>query len=127
LFKSNAKDWEQREANKKASLKLYLQEKLGDCSVMVCGHAHWLAVVPPSPRLYLTDGEKGVKQHYLKGDTAYGKYINPDQRWYGCSGSFYKRYIDGYQNYGTYDPNELGFLSLVIYKREIVELKRIIV
>lgn len=127
LFKSNAKDWEQQQANKKAALKLYLQNKMGDCAVMVCGHAHWLAVVPPSQRLFLLDGEGGVKQGYLGGSMGNGGYINPDQRWYGCSGSFYKRYIDGVSSYGAYDPNELGFLTLIIERGEIIELKRIVV
>jgi predicted phosphodiesterase len=125
-FTSNAKDWEQRQANKKSALKLYLSEKMGDCAVQVCGHAHWLAAVPPSKRLYLVDNPDGVKQNYLQGDMGHG-YINPDQRWYGCSGSFYKAYVDGLSNYGSFPPNELGFLSLIIDGGKIQELREIVV
>ena len=100
---------------------------MGDCAVMVCGHAHWLAAVPPSKRLYLVDNPEGVKQNYLGGEMGQGGYINPDQRWYGCSGSFYKAYVDGLSNYGSFPPNELGFLSLIIDAGKIVELKEIVV
>ena len=127
LFKSNAKDFEQQQANRKAALKLYLQNKIADTSIMICGHAHWLAVVPPSRRLYLIDGEKGVKQGYLSGDMEPGKYINPDQRIYGCSGSFYRRYVDGMSSYGIFDPNELGFLTLIIKNGKIIELKEVVI
>jgi predicted phosphodiesterase len=127
LFNSNAKDFEQQQANRKAALKLYLQNKFGSAAVMVCGHAHWLAVVPPSRRLYMADGIKGVKQGYLQGDMGNGGYINPDQRWYGCSGSFYLRYKDGMSSYGLFDPNELGFLTLIIQNGKIVELKEIVI
>lgn len=126
LFRSQAKDWEQQQANKKAALKLYLQNKFS-CAVMICGHAHWLASVPPAKRLYMVDGEKGVKQNYLGGEMGVRGYINPDQRWYGCSGSFYLRYKDGLSGYGIFDPNELGFLSLIIRNGKIVELKEIVV
>lgn len=47
-----AKDFIQREANKKAALKISLQYKMGDCQLMAVGHAHWLAVVPPA-KLYI--------------------------------------------------------------------------
>jgi predicted phosphodiesterase len=127
LFNSNAKDFEQQQANRKAALKLYLQNKMGDAAVNIVGHCHWLAVVPPSKRLYLVDGVKNMKQRYLEGDMRPGGYINPDQKWYGASGSFYLRYKDGMSSYGLFDPNELGFLTLIIQNGRIVELREIVI
>jgi predicted phosphodiesterase len=123
VFKSQAKDYEQREANKKASLKLYLQEQMGDCSIMLCGHAHWIGIVPPANRLYFLDTPAGVKQEYLNGSTDIG-YIQPDQRWYACCGSARKSRLDGYDDYAqNYPPVELGFVKIIIEDGSIVKLE----
>ena len=115
MFRSRAKDFLQRQANILAALKMSIQYRMGDCAVMICGHAHQLLSIAPSPMLYLTDSEKGVKQHYLQGDTGNGGYINPDQRYYGCAGSFRKKYMDGIDDYSdVYDPVEMGYLVLTI-------------
>jgi len=119
IFTSNAKDYEQREANKKAALKLYLQEQLGTAAIMLCGHAHWIGIVPPANRLYFIDSPTGVKQEYLKGSTAPG-YIQPDQRWYACCGSARKSRIDGFDDYAqNYPPVELGFVKIVVSNGQI--------
>lgn len=119
IFTSNAKDYEQREANKKASLKLYLQEQMGDAAIMLCGHAHWIGIVPPANRLYFIDSPTGVKQEYLKGSTDIG-YIQPDQRWYACCGSARKSRIDGFDDYAqNYPPVELGFVKIVVSNGQI--------
>ena len=93
-----------------------------------CGHPHQLLVIEPAPILYLTDGEKGVKQHYLKGDLGNGGYINPDQRWYGCAGSFRKKFVDSIDDYADiYDPVELGYLICEVRNGGIQALKKVVV
>ena len=128
VFRSAAKDFVQREANKKAALKLSLQYKMGDVSLMACPHAHWLAVVPPAKLLYLQDGEKGVSHRYLNQEPAPEGYIDFDRRWYCCTGSFYKLFIDGISGYNEpYDPNDLGFLVVKIEDGKILNVNEVIV
>jgi hypothetical protein len=129
VFKSRAKDFLQRQANILAACKNSMQYRMGDCAVMVCGHPHQLLTIPPAPMLYLTDGEKGVKQHYLQGDIGEnGGFINPDQRYYGCAGSFRKKFVDGYDDYSDiYDPVELGYLTLKIEGGKPVSLEKKVV
>ena len=110
---SNAKDYEQRIANMKASLKMKLKYMFSDCAIQACGHFHRLLVVPPTNQLYIyTTGSK-TKQGYLDGIQT-GDYIDPDRRWYLCTGSFSKLYSDnedaiGYAEVTGYPPVELGF------------------
>jgi len=128
VFRSKSKDFLQRQANILAACKNSLQYRMGDAAVMICGHPHHLLVIEPHPMLYLTDGEKGVKQHYLKGDTGNGGYINPDQRFYGCAGSFRKKYIDGKDDYSDiYDPVELGYLILTVEGGKPIKLDKKVV
>lgn len=123
LFNSNAKDHEQRQANKKAALKLYLQNQMGDCAVMLCGHAHWIGIVPPSPKLYFVDTPDGVQQAYLNGESRVG-YIEPDRRWYACCGSARKSRLDGYDDYAqTYEANELGFVKIIIDGGQVANIE----
>jgi hypothetical protein len=128
IFKSNAKDFLQRQANVLAAMKVSLQDRMGDCAMMICGHPHQLLVIEPAPILYLTDGEHGVKQHYLKGSLGDGGYINPDQRWYGCAGSFRKKFVDSIDDYADqYSPNELGYLVCEIRNGGIQALRKVVV
>ena len=127
IFRSQAKDYEQREANKKAALKLYLQNQMGDCAIHLCGHAHWIGIVPPSNILYFMDEKHGVQQNYLKGLTKTG-YIPPDQRWYACCGSARKSRLDGYDDYAQfYEPTDLGFVKIIIEDGQIVTLERFLI
>lgn len=125
LFKSNAKDLEQRDANKKASMKLYLKYQMGDCAIMLCGHAHWVGIVPPSKQLYFVDAPDGVQQAYLQGrEYDSSGYIDPDRRWYACCGSARKSRMDGHDDYAQfYEPNELGFVKIIIRKGHIEKLE----
>jgi predicted phosphodiesterase len=119
IFNSNAKDFEQREANAKAALKLYLQEQQGDAAIMLCGHGHKVIIVNPSPRLILLDGEDGQKQHYLKGVTTAG-YIQPDQRWYAMCGSARKSRMDSVDDYAQcFPPADLSFVRIVVKDGQI--------
>jgi hypothetical protein len=97
---------------------------MGDCAVMACGHAHYLDVVLPSPRLYTTDNTTSIHQNFLRGDMGNGSYINPDQRWYGCTGSFRKNILDGVSDYSeVYDPVILGCLNLIIDGGKIYDFR----
>jgi predicted phosphodiesterase len=118
-FTSNAKDYGQRQANMKASMKLYLQEQAGDCAIMLCGHAHKIMIEPPERWLVLLDGVDGQQQKYLQGLTEPG-YIQPDQRWYACCGSARKSRMDGYDDYAQcYPAADLGFVKIVITDGQI--------
>ena len=93
-----------------------------------CGHAHWLGIVPPAKLLYLRDTEEGIKHKYLNQDEIPEGYIDFDRRWYCCTGSFYKLFIDGISGYNEpFDPNDLGFLVVKIEGGKIVDVKEIIV
>lgn len=137
---SNAKDFEQRQANMKAVLKMQLKYKAGDCLVMGIGHTHKLLKVEPTPQLYLMhEGEmgKGKQQsYYLNEDKVTGReFIDPDQRWYVNTGSFYKlatellgddgEPISGYAECKGYDPIELGFPVLSVRDRELQNIELI--
>jgi predicted phosphodiesterase len=122
LFNSAAKDFEQRQANMKASMKLYLQEQEGDCSIMLCGHGHKILIVNPSARLILEDDINGQQQRYLKGITHAG-YIQPDQRYYAMCGSARKSREDGFDDYAqTYPAADLGFVRIVVEDGQIIGL-----
>lgn len=128
-LRSAAKDYEQRQANIKASLKEKMKFKMSDCAIMACGHLHKLLVVPPSNQLYITDGPKGVKQGYLSGQQN-GDYIDTDRRWYVCTGSFTKLYTDNVQSYAEvagYDPVELGFVVVHVVGGKIVNIEPVVV
>ena len=47
-IRSQAKDFEQQQGNKKARLKLMLRELAGDCVLMAMGHTHQDLIVPPT-------------------------------------------------------------------------------
>ena len=128
VFRSYAQTEFQIHANKQAALKRYLKNKMADCHLMATAHAHWLTVLAPDKTLYLTDGIKGVKQNRLSQQPEGKGYIHPDSRYYCCTGSFYKLYVDGISGYNEpYDPNDLGFLNVIIEGGKIVDVKEIIV
>jgi hypothetical protein len=114
IFNSISPTAEQREANRIAAMKRSLQNQMGDCAVMLCGHAHQILIAPPINKLYLLDALGGVQQSYLSGSTDLG-YIDIEQRWYACCGSARKSRLDGYDDYAqVYDPVELGFVKITI-------------
>lgn len=126
LLRSQAKDFIQAEANVKAALKQQLYKRFGDCAVMIAGHAHQLITIPPNPELYLVDGPSGPKQNYLTGYMGReGEFIDPGRRFYGCSGSTRKRYVDGIDDYSDiYAPNELGCLIMTVEGGKVVDLRK---
>lgn len=127
-LRSNAKDHIQAQANIQAALKKTLQDRMGDCVVMVGAHTHQLIAISPMEKLFVLDGKSGVKQGYTSGSMGNGGYIHPDFRYYGSSGSFRKHYVDGIDDYGeAYAPVELGFLSLKLDGGKIVWWKKVTV
>lgn len=128
-LRSTSKDYEQRVANNKASLKEKLKFKMADTAIMACGHYHRLLIVPPSNQLYLKDGPTGVKQGYLQGQQD-GEYIDTDRRWYVCTGSFNKLFtddVDGYAEIFGCDPVELGFVVVHVVGGKIVNIEPVVV
>ena len=127
---SNAKDFEQREANMKASLKMRLVNKASDCIVMSMGHSHKLMVVEPAQRLILTDDGRQLIQHYLGPGNGLDDYIEPDRRWYCNTGSFLRTFaleMDGYAERAGYDPVELGHVVVEIRDRAVVACRKVVV
>ena len=126
---SNAKDYEQREANLKAALKMRLKYKMSDCAIMAIGHIHKLIIVPPSEQLYLHDSGSGIEQGYLQGEQV-GPFIDTDRRWYVSTGAFLKLYeegITGYAECAGYDPVDLGFAVVTVDSGRIVDIRKRIV
>ena len=123
---SRAKDYRQRKANLEASLIAKLVGKAGDCVLMACGHFHQLISVPPADKLYLIDDGRKIKQRYLTA-LQRAEWIDPDRRWYGCTGSFLKSAVIGASTYAEiegYDPVELGCLVAEVRGRKVTNLRR---
>lgn len=133
-LRSQAKDYEQQQGNIKATFKRRMAPLMGDCLIMAAGHTHRLLVVPPTERLYLYHDRDKIQQGYL----AQGKndqYINPDQRWYVNTGSFYRIYAaryghdgiphSGYAEQRGYEPMDHGFGCIVCHDRKVQEVKAI--
>ena len=136
---SIADDIERRKVNMLLSLKRKLRDMAGDCYLGSMGHTHKLFISPPSEVLYLTDDEKGIKQHH-KVPKMVG-YIPPDFRWYVNTGSFLKVYGDtvvegddvpmersmlgsGYAERAMYPPLQLGYAVALIRDNSLVGIKK---
>jgi len=129
-FRSNAKDYEQQQANIKAALKRSLAQKAGDCILMGCGHTHKLIVCEPAQRLVLADNGERLTQHYLGAGDGAATYIEPDRRWYVNTGCLLRLYGDDVVGYGEragYDPVEIGYLIVHIRKGKISEVEKVVV
>ena len=118
-FNTNAKSMKQQEGNIQESIKMKLREKVGDCAVMLCANAHLLKVIDPDNRLYLYVQGTKLQENYTQDRKIdyTARYIHPDDRWYGCTGSFEKLYGDGISAYAEFagcNPRELGYIKLNI-------------
>jgi hypothetical protein len=128
VLSSNAKDPEQRKANKAASLKQRLKNKAGDCLIMAMGHTHQLIVVPPTKELIMEHSTGKPKQKYVRQGNPTDAFIEPNRRWYVNTGSFYKLYTDdiqisGYGEIKGYDPTELGYGVVEVRDRKVVNVR----
>jgi hypothetical protein len=129
-IQSRAKDWEQQQANMLASLKRYLVHKASDCLIMAHGHVHKLLLCPPANRLLLYDDGDKVKQCYMGAGAGTDAYIEPDRRWYVCTGSFLRMYLRGVDTYaemGGYDPVQLGYVVVEIRDRIVSNVRAVVV
>lgn len=131
-IRSQAKDFEQQQGNKKARLKLMLRELAGDCVLMAMGHTHQDLIVPPTGQLYLYHENFKVRQDYLRqGENE--RYIDPNQRWYVNTGSFLLRSTDklghdklpisGYPERKGYWPMVRAFASVEVANGVIQDIK----
>jgi hypothetical protein len=131
-IKSNAKDYDQRLANMKATIKMRLKEMAGDAILMAFGHTHLLMVVEPSERLVMMDDGVKLRHHYLKpGDQDSNGYIDPDRRWYANTGSATKLFsededIVGYAERAGYAPIELGYVVATVRGGTIVDVRKVV-
>ncbi len=124
---SNAKDEEQRIANMKATLKMRLKRKAGDCIIMATGCTHKLLVVPPVKTLYLTDDGETLHQHYLQANQL-EEFIHPDMRWYVNTGTFRKSLGIGFTDYAElkgYDPITIGHAVMEVRDRKVVNVREV--
>lgn len=128
---SVADDPVRRKSNMELVLKRHLQNQAGDCLIMVKGHAHKLLAVSPSEELYLYDDGAGIKSAYTGAGA--GNYIDPNLRFYGCSGSALRLFADpslgvsGYGELAEYSPVELGYLRATIRGGKVVKWEKVVV
>ena len=131
-IRSQAKDFEQQQGNKKARLKLMLRELAGDCVVMAMGHTHQDIIVPPTGQLYLYHENFKVHQNYLRQGKN-EKHIDPNQRWYVNTGAFLLRSterlgydglpVSGYPERRGYWPLVRAFSSIEVTNGVIQDIK----
>lgn len=136
LYTSRSKDQLQKLANQKAALKLALVETgHTDCIYMSAAHAHKLIKVDPtvSDEIMLTDNGTNLQQDYRVEARQNSKYIPPECRWYGCSGSFLRTYSPpgsqaiSYSEVAGYGPSEMGWLEVHVKNKEVVKVEKIVV
>ena len=126
---SNAKDFQQRQANMKATVRRYLENKASDCAVMAFGHTHKLLVVEPAARLLMDDNGAAIQHRYLEAPLGSERYLEPDRRWYGNTGSYLRSQMldqDSYAELAGYDPIELGHLRVTVQDRRLVSVDRVV-
>lgn len=131
-FVSQAKDFRQEKANTEAALQKKLNRKYGTALVMACGHYHKLITANPDRRLILSHENGELEQTYVDYAASEQGFIQPDFRWYVCTGSFLKSYIDdidvvGYAERAGYDPVELGYQVIEVRGRKIVGIRKVLV
>lgn len=132
---SNAKDAVQQDANMRATLKMKLQDQMGDCIAHFCGHGHRLLIQPPTAhrQLYINTSDKGkITQHYKVTPQQNAPYIHFDSRWYGMCGSFLKLYSPpgsqaiGYAEMYGMKPNEIGCLKATVKNGQLVHVEKVV-
>ena len=126
---SKAKDYTQRQANMKASVRRYLENKASDCAILAMGHSHLLLLSEPAPKLLMSDDGEKMISSYLPRPEGHETYIEPDRRWYVNTGSYLKSQIlgdDSYAEKAGYDPIELGHAEVVVEDRKIVDIRKVV-
>jgi hypothetical protein len=132
---SNAKDVVQQDANMRATLKMKLQDQVGDCIAHFCGHGHRLMLQPPTAhrQLYITTTKAGkINQNYKVSAVQSANYLHPDTRWFGMCGSFLKLYSPpgsksiGYAEMFGYRPTEIGCLKATVKGGQLVDVQKLV-
>lgn len=132
---SNAKDVVQADANMRATLKMKLQDQVGDCIAHFCGHGHRLLLQPPTAhrQLYITTSKTGkINQNYKVSPPQNASYLHPDTRWFGMCGSFLKLYAPpgsksiGYAEMRGYRPTEIGCLKATIKGGQLTHIEKVV-
>lgn len=126
---SVADDPIRRLSNHRLTLKRKLQPFSGDCVISAMGHCHKLIVAEPEKELFLTDDGDEIKAHYTK-PSQHEAYIDPNLRWYCCTGSFLKLYgplgTTTYSEIAGYPPVELGYIKVIVEDRQIVSVEKVV-
>jgi UDP-2,3-diacylglucosamine pyrophosphatase LpxH len=133
---SQAKDPVQALANMKAKLKnVMVKTGFADCIYMGCGHTHRLMVTEPTvdqePILITENGQVKNMRRSQSDQTA--RYIPPDARWYGNSGSFMRAYtnpaedIITYAEVGGLGALDFGWLEIDVEDRQVVDVRKVVV
>lgn len=132
---SNAKDVVQADANMRATLKMKMQDQVGDCIAQFCGHGHRLLLQPPTAhrQLYITTTRGGkIGQNYKVSPVQSASYLHPDTRWFGMTGSFLKLYSPpgsksiGYAEMFGYKPTEIGCLKATVKGGQLVNVEKLV-
>lgn len=132
---SNAKDVVQADANMRATLKMKLQDQIGDAVAQFCGHGHRLLLQPPTAhrQLYITTTKTGkINQNYKVTPQQNAAYLHPDTRFFGMCGSFLKLYSPpgskaiGYAEMFGYRPTEIGCLKATVKDGNLVDVQKMV-
>lgn len=116
--RSRVDDPRQRKRNKLRSIRRKLRPLADDCDLMLMGHVHLLLKDDPEPttRLY-DDGHEIVSERSVMPvmETDNGRYVHPDARFYGVTGTSLRTQMEGYTTYSEkhgYPPTDLGWLEI---------------
>jgi len=129
LSNNNAGTERQKRTNSLVALQRKLSPMAGDCICQSIGHTHKLLVAEPLSRLYLVDEGGKIKQKYIKTINNDG-YIDPENRWYCNTGSFFKSQMIGFDSYAErnmYPPTELGYIVIHIRDYKVESIEKVIV
>lgn len=116
--RSRVDDPRERHHSKQRSIRRKLRPLADDCDIMLMGHVHLLMSMEPEPTTRLYDdghevqSERGVMPPV---ETDEGRYVHPDSRWYGVTGTSLRTQMQGYTTYSEkhgYPPTDLGWLEI---------------
>lgn len=95
---------------------------------MAMGHYHKLIIAKPEEELYLIDIKNEIKSQYTQSQGGID-YIDPNLRYYCCTGSFLKLYgelgVSGYGELFGFAPTELGFCVIDMVDYGISDIRKV--
>ena len=132
LFKSKAKDYEQKMGNIRAAMKdILLSLGHDDCIVSSCSHAHLILIVEPNidKHISLTDNGNKIKQQKKTEVKQNASYIDPNGRYFVCSGAYRGHLADpgsGAIDYAElFPPSALGHAMVIVKDGEVVKVEEV--